>query len=121
VSSSLSFASGPRKLRAVLYVFLCGLLAFGAYRYGRTVAADEMLYAQCLRVTPAMTEVEVIAIMGSPDSVRESAGERRLSYERYRWYSSGPVDIVLAQAENGDSEPSTEGYGVARTVCEDIW
>jgi hypothetical protein len=80
-----------------------------------------MLHAQCLRITPAMTEAEVLGVMGPPDSVRERPGEKRLSYDRYYWYSSGPVDIIFSTSEAVDAGRPSEEYRVLRTVCEDIW
>jgi outer membrane protein assembly factor BamE (lipoprotein component of BamABCDE complex) len=53
-----------------------------------------MDYRQCLRVTPGMTEQQVVELMGAPQS-REAKDEIWLYY-REEFGSSGPIAVVLS-------------------------
>jgi hypothetical protein len=119
-----SIAKVRRFLRPALYLLTLALAVFGAHRCGRVIAADEMLYGQCLRVTPGMSEDEVLAVMGAPNAVdlpADRPGVRELIYQRYDLYASGPIIIVLAENELQGDTRAVGRPQVMRTICEDIW
>ena len=70
-----------------------------------------MDYRQCLRVTPGMTEQQVIEVMGKPQS-REAKDELWLYY-REEFGSSGPITIILSDTDGVERVQATacEGLG----------
>ena len=69
-----------------------------------------MDYRQCLKVTPGMTEQQVVDLMGTPQS-RETNDEVWLYY-REEFGSSGPIVVILSD-HGGVQEVQT-------TACEGL-
>ena len=113
-----------QKLRSAWLFGLTAVVAMAAFWLSLAYSADKALERQCQRVTVAMSESEVIELMGQPHTI-ERNGERpnlrELVYQRRDPYASGPIVVQLESGEISNSANALETYRVIRTTCEDIW